>query len=131
MAIVRPCAVLLETAGGLLDSHHDRNPCGDYAVLLTITKVGEERKDRGVAARQFAPLARVHAASGSGRNAVHPNLALFLGTGSGLAEQINDPIFDRICRSPYPFTRLCEEVAQHCNIFINPQLLKGFSEPAG
>lgn len=131
MAIVRPCAVLLETAGGLLDSHHDRNPCGDYAVLLTITKVRKEREYRGVAARQFAPLARVHAASGSGRNAVHPNLALFPGTGSGLAEQINDPILDRICRSPYPFTRLCEEVAQHCNIFINPQLLKGFSEPAG
>jgi hypothetical protein len=86
MAIVRPFAVLLETAGGLLDSHHDKNPCGDYAVLLTITKVRKERKYRGVAVRQFAPLARVHAASGSGRNAVHPNLALFLSSGSGPAE---------------------------------------------
>jgi len=86
MAIVRPFVVFLETAGGLLDSHHDRNPCGDYALLLTITKVREEREYRGVAVRQFAPLARVHAASGSGRNAVHPNLALFLSTGSGPAE---------------------------------------------
>jgi hypothetical protein len=131
MAIVQPFAVFFETAGGLLDSHHDRNPCGDYAVLLTITKECKERESRGVAVRQFAPLARVHAASGSGRNAVHSNLALVLGTESGPAEQTNNSILDRICRSPYPFTRLCEEVAQHCNIFINPQLLKGFSEPAG
>ena len=57
---------------------------GDYALLLTITKVRKEREYRGVAVRQFAPLARVHAASGSGRNAVHPNLALFLRTGPGL-----------------------------------------------
>jgi len=67
MAIVRPFAVLPETAGGLLDSHYDRNPCGDYAVLLTITKVRKEREYRGVAVSKFAPLARVHAASDTGR----------------------------------------------------------------
>ena len=86
MAIVRQTTVFLKTAGNLSDNHHDRNPIIGYQILLTITKVRKEREYRGVAVRQFTPLARVHAASGSGRNAVHLNLALFPGTGSGPAE---------------------------------------------
>ena len=86
MATVRPFVVFLETAGGLLDLRHDRNPCGDYALLLTITKVREEREYRGVAVRQFAPLARVHAASGPGCQTVQYCLALRLSNGVRSAE---------------------------------------------
>ena len=107
MAIVRPVAILLETAGGLLDQCHERITVAGYPELLTITKECKEREYRGVALRQSAPLSRVHAASGFGREAVQPCLALQLSNGVGPAEQTNDSITDRFCRSLQSFTRLC------------------------
>jgi hypothetical protein len=65
-AIVRPYATFLETAGGLSDKRHEWITVAGYPELLTITKECKERENRGVTAGQFAPLARVHAASGSG-----------------------------------------------------------------
>ena len=52
-----------------------------------------------------------------------------MSNGVGPAEQNDDSIFDRFCRSLQTFTRLCKEVVNHCNSFINSQLFKGLSEP--
>lgn len=107
MASVQPGAALIETAGGLSDQCPKRITVAGYPELLTITKECEERKYRGVALGQLAPLSRVHAASGSGREAVQPCLALQLSNGIGPAEETNDSIFDRFSRSLQTFTRLC------------------------
>jgi len=86
-------------------------------LLLTITKVGEERKDRGVAARQSAPLALVHCTSGFGCVAVLLDRAFFRSFGFRLANQNKEFCFDGFCRSLYPSARLFEEF---------PGCLKGF-----
>jgi len=65
-AILRPDTALLKAAGGLSENNHECDLTTGYPVLLTITKECKERKYRGVAIRQPAPLARVHAASDSG-----------------------------------------------------------------
>ena len=84
MAIVRSLTVFLETAGDLSDKRHEKDPTAGYLILLTITKIGEERKDRGVAARQSAPLALVHCTPGFGRVVVLLDRGIFpelLGSG--------------------------------------------------
>jgi hypothetical protein len=106
-AILRPDTALLKTAGCLSDNNHECDLTAGYPVLLTITKVRKEREYRGVVVRQPAPLSRVHAASGSGRDAVHLDLAYFLRNGFGSAEQSDNSVFDRFCRSLNPFTRPC------------------------
>ena len=106
-AILRPDTALLKAAGGLSDNNHECDLTTGYLVLLTITKVRKEREYRGVIVRQPAPLARIHAASGSGRDAVHPDLAYFLRNGFGPAEQSDNSVIDRFCRSLNPFTRPC------------------------
>ena len=78
-----------------------------YPILLTITKECKERKSRGMAWRQSGPLARVHAASDTGCQNVQTCLALRESNGVGPAEQTNDSITDRFCRSLQSFTRLC------------------------
>ena len=100
-------------------------------MLLTITKIGEEREDRGVAARQSAPLTLVHRTSGFGRVAVPLDLAIFQSLGFGLADQSGELRFDGFCSSLYPSAHFFEEFPDHCNIFINAQLVIGFSEPMG
>jgi hypothetical protein len=118
-AIVRYATVFVETAGDLSDNRHDRNPTIGYQILLTITKVGEERKDWGVAARQSAPLALVHRTSGFGRVPVLLDRAFFRSLGFGLADQNKEFCFDGFCRCLYPSARLLEEFPEHCNTFIN------------
>ena len=131
MAIVRSCTVFLETAGDLSDKRHERNPTAGYLILLTITKIGEERKDRGVAARQSAPLALVHCTPGFGRVVVLLDRVFFRSLGFRLANQNKEFCFDGFCGGLYPSARIFEEFPEHCNIFINTQLFIGFSEPAG
>lgn len=121
----------LDSAGDLSDNHHERNPFAGYPLLLTITKIREERKDRGVAARQFTPLALVHRTSGFGRASVPLDLAIFRSLGFGLADQSGELCFDGFCSSLYPGAHFFEEFPDHCNIFINSQLVIGFSEPVG
>ena len=67
MALLRSDAALLETAGGLSDKRHEWITVAGYPELLTITKECKERESRGVASCQSGPLARVHAASDTGR----------------------------------------------------------------
>lgn len=86
MAIIRPGAALIETAGGLSDQYHEWITVTGYPGLLTITKECKEREYRGMTAGLFAPLARVHAASGPGCQTVQYCLALRLSNGVGSAE---------------------------------------------
>ncbi|WP_292421285.1 hypothetical protein, partial [Methanoregula sp.] len=98
MAIVRPDAAFLKTAGDLSDQYHKRITVTGYPELLTRTKECKERNSRGVALCQLAPLSRVHAASDTGRQVVRLCLARCLSNGIGPAEQTNDSITDRFCR---------------------------------
>jgi len=86
MAMIRPGAALIETAGGLSDQYHEWITVTGYPGLLTITKECKERKYRGMTACLFAPLARVHAASGPGCQTVQYCLALRLSNGVRSAE---------------------------------------------
>jgi hypothetical protein len=131
MASIQSKISCFDSAGDLSDNRHERNPVTGYPLLLTITKVGEERKDRSVAARQSAPLALVHRTSGFGRVAVPLDLAIFRSLGFGLADQSGDLCFDGFCSSLYSSAHFFEEFPDHCNIFINAHLFIGFSEPMG
>jgi hypothetical protein len=84
-----------------------------------------------VVTRQLAPLTRVRVASGSGCQAAHPDAAFFQSNGLGPAEQNHNFCFEGFCRCLNPAASLFKEVIQHCNNFINSQLVKGFSEAAG
>ena len=82
-------------------------------------------------AGQPAALARDLLTSFSGRQAVHPDPALLQCNRFGPADQGRDLRRYRSHSGLYPVARLFEEVQQHCNCFINSQLFKVFSEPAG
>lgn len=82
-------------------------------------------------AGQPAALARDLLTSFSGRQAVHPDPALLQCNRFGPADEGRDLRRYRSHSGLYPVARLFEEVQQHCNCFINSQLFKVFSEPAG
>jgi len=87
---------------------HDRNPTIGIRLLLTITKVGEERKDSGrgcsSVCTHFGPCSShvpaldVYLFSGPG--------IFFRSLGFGLADQNKEFVFDGFCRCLYPSARL-------------------------
>ena|SRR5271157_5929856 len=106
-----------------------KKPGYGLSGVVTITKESEERKDRGVAARQSVPSSHVQRTSAVGCDTVLLDRALFRSAWFRAADQNKEFCFDVLRRCLYSVARLSEEFPDHCNTFINSQLFIGFSEP--